>query len=128
MSSDPSPSKPPFRQEIWLVQLGAGRKGEIGKTRPAVVVSRDEVRAQTEYGLVTVVPFTRSSRLRASAVRPLIAAGHGLEWDSVAICDSPFAGVASRFVRYLGRLPDEDFAKVIAGRALVEGWPGASAR
>jgi mRNA interferase MazF len=106
------------------VALGAGRLGEIGKTRPAVVVSVDSLQSGTDYDLITVIPFTASPRRPASPVTPAVRSIDGLAKESVALCVSPVAAVPSRFLRRLGRLPDEDFAKVIAARALVEGWPG----
>ena len=120
-----APARRPSRGEIWLVAMGAARQGEIGKHRPAVVVSIDELQTGRPYDLITVVPFTTNSRSPQGPMRPLVRAGGGLESDSVALCDAPFAAVPGRFLRYLGRLPEAEFDQVINGRALVEGWPGA---
>jgi mRNA interferase MazF len=41
-------STEPQRGEIWLTSLGAARKGEPGKNRPAIVVSVDEMSTPVE--------------------------------------------------------------------------------
>jgi len=112
----------PSRGEIWLVSLGAARQGEIGKTRPVLVVSVDDLLTGSPYDLITVVPFTTNPRQRPNRLQPRVPAGHGLECDSVALCNAPRALVASRFFRRLGELPDEVLNQVIDARALIEGW------
>lgn len=112
----------PARAEVWLVALGAARPGEIGKTRPVVVVSVDELLTGSPYDLITVIPFSTSPRQRPNRLQPAVPAGHGLERDSVALCNAPRAIVAARFVRRLGRLPDAVLDQIVAARALIEGW------
>jgi len=112
----------PRRGEVWLVALGAAREGEIGKTRPAVVVSVDGLQAGTPYDRITVVPLTASARQRPNMIQPRVPAGQGLEHDSVVLCDAPRAILVSRFVRRLGTVSDEVFGQIIQARCLVEGW------
>lgn len=45
----------PTRGEIWLVDFGGGKGHEIFKTRPAVVISVDDIGA---FNLKVVVPIT----------------------------------------------------------------------
>jgi len=56
----------PRRGDVWLVALGAGRAGEPGKTRPAIIVSVDELSTGAPEELIVVVPV--SSSLAASAL------------------------------------------------------------
>ncbi|MDR0627234.1 MAG: type II toxin-antitoxin system PemK/MazF family toxin [Bifidobacteriaceae bacterium] len=125
MSADAPTVPRPSRQEVWLVAMGAARPGEIGKTRPAVVVSRDELQTGSPYDRITVVPFTANPRQIPDQVRIALPAAGGLLKASVALCDAPFAAAPSRFLRRLGRLADLDFSKILAARALIEGWPPA---
>ena len=112
----------PHRGEIWLVTLGAARTGEIGKTRPCLVVSVDGIQAGTPHDLITVVPFTTNARQRPNLIQPLVPAGYGLAQDSVILCNAPRAIVPSRFVQYVGTLSDDIFTQVIDARSFVEGW------
>ena len=112
----------PRRGEIWLVALGAARKGEIGKTRPALVISVDGLLTGSPYDLITIVPLTTSSRQKLGFLLPSVQAGNGLQYDSVILTTAPRAIVMSRFLRYLGDAPDDVFDQVIEARAYVEGW------
>lgn len=112
----------PHRGEVWLVALGAAGTGEIGKTRPCLVVSVDGLQAGTPYDLITVVPLTTNARQKPNLIQPFVPAGQGLEKDSVILCDAPCAVVPSRFIQYVGTVSDEIFAAVIDARSFVEGW------
>ncbi len=95
----------PLRGELWLVALGAGRTGEPGKHRPAVVVSVDELLAGVGDELVVVVPVS-SSRAR-TPLRPPISPAEGVDADSVAVCGGIRAVARARLVQRLGAvLPD----------------------
>ena len=120
--SEPKPSRRPRRGELWLVSLGAARDGEIGKTRPALVVSVDALQTGSPYDRITVVPLTTNARQRPNALQPAIPAGHGLAQDSVILCNAPRALAPSRFVRHLGTIPDDLLIQVTAARAVIEGW------
>jgi len=112
----------PSRGEVWLVAFGAARKGEIGKTRPAVVVSVDDLRRGSPYDRITVVPCTTSPRQSPTVLQPLVPASAGLARDSVVLCDAPRSFVPSRFVRRLGTVSDDTLNAIIQARALIEGW------
>jgi len=112
----------PRRGEVWVVALGAARTGEIGKTRPCLVVSVDGLQTGTQYDLITVVPLTTNPRQRPNPIQPRLPAGQGIAQDSVILCDAPRAIVPSRFIQLAGSVPDEVFAQVIDARSFVEGW------
>lgn len=90
----------PHRGEIWLVARGAARAGEPGKTRPAVVISADELNTGASADLIVVVPLS-SSQAR-SAIRVEIGPSAGISRPSRAICRAIRAVVPSRLVRRLG--------------------------
>lgn len=77
-------SNEPRRGEIWLVALGAGRSGEPGQTRPAVVLSINELNGVAGDELVVVVPL--SSSRAPSPLRPEVAQAAGVDGPSRAMC------------------------------------------
>jgi mRNA interferase MazF len=109
----------PIRQgEIWLVALGAARRGEPGKNRPAVVVSNNSAQAGLDTDLISVVPLT-TARV-ATALRPAIPAVSGLTESCVAVCDAVRALARPRFLERVGVMPGELMDRVMAARRLVE--------
>jgi len=112
----------PSRGQLWIVALGAARTGEIGKTRPVLVISEDGLQTGSPYDRITIVPCTTNPRQQPTLIQPKIRAGGGLDRDSVILCDSPRAIVPSRFLRYLGEVPDDVWEQVLAAREFIEGW------
>lgn len=109
----------PRRGEIWLVALGAARAGEPGKTRPAIVVSVDELTTEAPTDLVVVVPL--SSSQAASALRVEIAPVAGVNRPSRAICRAVRAVVASRLVCRLGSIDSPAMEEIETVLALILG-------
>ncbi len=107
----------PRRREVWLVALGAGRAGEPGKTRPAVVVSADELSTGVPEELIVVVPL--SSSLAPSALRIEVAPDAGIERPSRAVCRAVRAVVSSRFVRRIGSVDQATMEQVEMALALI---------
>ena len=93
----------PRRGQIWLAELGAARPGELGKTRPVVIVSADTAEPVTSVDLLIVVPLSASRA--PSLARPKAQAGEGLDRDSVAVCRAVTSVARSRLVKPLGQLP-----------------------
>jgi len=110
----------PSRGEVWLVAMGAARDGELGKNRPAVVVSQDRFLVGSPYDHITVVPLSASRPPRL--LQPSVELTAGLERPSVAICDFPRACVPSRFLRYLGSVSAETLGAIVQARAIIEDW------
>ncbi|MDR1188127.1 MAG: type II toxin-antitoxin system PemK/MazF family toxin, partial [Bifidobacteriaceae bacterium] len=73
----------PGRGDIWLAALSKGRSGELGKTRPVVVVSPDDYGPYSSIDSVVVVPLSASAR--PGADRVALSARQGLDRDSVAL-------------------------------------------
>ncbi len=107
----------PRRGEVWLVALGAGRDGEPGKTRPAVVVSANELSTGIPEELIVVVPL--SSSLAPSALRIDVAPDAGIERPSRAICKAVRAVVSSRFLCRIGSVDQVTMEQVEMALALI---------
>jgi mRNA interferase MazF len=106
--------------DVWLVALGAGRPGEPGKTRPAIIVSVDALSSGTDAGLIIVVPL--SSSLASSHLRIEITPGTaGVESPSRAICRALRAVDPSRLVRRIGHVSQDDMSRIEAALALILG-------
>jgi mRNA interferase MazF len=112
-------SSDPLRGEIWLVSLGAARSGEPGKNRPAVVVSVDELTAETADELVVVVPL--SSSRAASALRPQVSTDAGVERQSRAICRGIRAVARGRLLRRAGAVSPETLREIEGALSLILG-------
>ena len=112
-------STEPRRGEIWLVSLGAARKGEPGKNRPAVIVSVDELVAGVEDELFVVVPI--SSSRTPSALRPKVSPGEGIDGESVAICRGIRAVSRQRLLNRIGRVRATTLKEIDRALAIVVG-------
>ncbi len=100
----------PRRGEIWLASLGAARKGEPGKNRPAIVVSVDGLLTGDESELIVVVPL--SSSRTPSMLRPPVSPAEGIGTDSAAICRGIRALARGRLLRRLGEASAETLAEI----------------
>lgn len=112
-------SPEPHRGEVWLVSLGAARKGEPGKNRPAIVVSVDEILTGVEEELLVVVPI--SSSRAPSPLRPRVSPEEGVDTESLAICRGVRAVTRTRLLRRLGKLKPETLREVELGLARILG-------
>ena len=112
-------STDPRRGEIWLVSLGAGRKGEPGKNRPAVVVSVDGLLTGSDEDLLVVVPL--SSSRAVSALRPPVPPSAGIDAESAAIPRAVRAVARGRFLRRIGKAGSETLAEIESTLATVLG-------
>ncbi len=107
----------PRRREVWLVALGAGRGGEPGKTRPAIVVSSNELRTGLPGDLIVVVPL--SSSMAPSGLRVEVAPITGIDRPSRAICRAIRAVVSSRFLHRIGSVDPATMEQIDAALALI---------
>ncbi len=109
----------PRRGDVWLVALGAGRAGEPSKTRPAIVVSVDELSTGAPGELIVVVPL--SSSLAPSALRIEIEPAAGIERASRAVCRAVRAVVRSRLVGRIGSVTPANMEQVETALTLILG-------
>ena len=108
------------RGEIWLVALGGGRSGEPGKTRPAVVVSVNELNSGSGPDeLMIVVPL--SSSLAPSSIRIEVGASARIARPSLAICRAIRAVVRSRLLRRVGSVEPTVMEEIEAALGLILG-------
>lgn len=112
----------PRRGDVWLVALGAGRAGEPGKTRPAIVVSVDELSTGAPGELIVVVPL--SSSLAPSALRIEIEPAAGIERASRAVCRALRAVVRARLVRRIGSVTPANMEQAETALTLILGLEG----
>lgn len=112
-------STDPRRGEIWLAAFGAGRGGEPGKHRPAVVLSADGILVGKPDELIVVVPF--SSSVTPSALRPQIDPSTGIDRTSVAICRGIRGVARSRLIRQIGAVDDEKMGEIEEALGLALG-------
>lgn len=109
----------PSRGEIWLISLGAARRGEPGKNRPAIVISVDGLLAGVEDELVVVVPL--SSSRAPSKLRPPVPAAAGIDADSAAICRAVRAVSRGRLLRRIGEADAGIVAEIEGALATILG-------
>jgi mRNA interferase MazF len=107
----------PRRGEIWLVSLGAARRGEPGKNRPAIVVSANELLTGAEDELIVVVPL--SSSRAPSKLRPPVASATGIDVDSAAIPRAIRAVARRRLLRRIGELDRDTMTAVDRALAAI---------
>ncbi|MGH2712408.1 MAG: type II toxin-antitoxin system PemK/MazF family toxin [Thermoleophilaceae bacterium] len=114
-------STEPRRGEVWLVSLGAARKGEPGKNRPAIVVSVDEISTGVEDELFVVVPL--SSSRAPSPLRPIVSPAAGIDKQS-AVCRGIGAVTRRRLLRRIGKAKPETLGEVERALAMILGIEG----
>jgi mRNA interferase MazF len=112
-------STEPRRGEIWLVSLGAARKGEPGKNRPAIVISVDEISVGLEEELIVVVPL--SSSRAASLLRPEVSPDEGVERASVAVCRGIRAVSRKRLLQPVGEAKPDTLREVEQALGMILG-------
>lgn len=113
------PLTPRVAETSGLVSLGAGRTGEPAKSRPAVVVSDDELSTGVPEELIVVVPL--SSSLAPSALRIDVTPIAGIDRPSRAVCRAVTAVASSRFVRRVGSVDQASIEQIEAALALILG-------
>ena len=116
-------STEPRRGEIWLTSLGAARKGEPGKNRPALVASVDEISTGFEDELIVIVPL--SSSRSASPLRPEVSPDEGIERTSVAVCRGVRAVARKRLLRRLGNAKADTLREVEQALGMILGIDSA---
>jgi mRNA interferase MazF len=112
-------STEPRRGDIWLVSLGAARKGEPGKNRPAVVVSVDDLLTGSDEDLIVVVPL--SSSRAPSLLRPSVPSSAGVDAESAAIPRAVRAVARKRLLRRIGEAGPETIEQIEGALATVLG-------
>jgi mRNA interferase MazF len=103
------------RGEVWWTEFDPSRGVEIQKTRPAVILSVDQV--NRARGTVIVAPLSTAPR----AYPPISVAVTSLGRPSIAICDQVRAVDKSRLTRRAGSLNGDDLKAIENGVRAVLG-------
>ncbi|MCL4415893.1 MAG: type II toxin-antitoxin system PemK/MazF family toxin [Actinobacteria bacterium] len=100
----------PKRGEIWLVSLEPVTEHEIGKTRPALIISNDR---NNEYSsTVTLIPITSSIDKIYPFEVFISKADSGLQADSKVKCNQVRTIDKLRLVKLTGAISAERLIKI----------------
>ena len=113
----------PRRREVWLVEFEPAVGAEIRKTRPAVVISEDEV---GRLPLRIVVPLTDWKIAFASVPWFVLVPPtpeNGLRKSSAADTFQTKSISLARFVRRLGEISEDQADEIAEAIANVVGAP-----
>jgi mRNA interferase MazF len=94
----------------------------VSKSRPALIVSVDDIVTGEETELFVVVPL--SSSRKASGLRPSVPGAAGSDRASVAVCRGVRAIARTRLLRSLGKVDPPTMRAVEVALALLLGLPG----
>ncbi len=109
------------RGDIWLVDLGDTEGAEMEKTRPAVVMTADDVGV---LPLRVVVPLTRWQESFEEAewlIQVMPTQEDGLDALSAADTFQVRSLSEERFHKRLGRMSEAQFSRITQGLAYVLG-------
>lgn len=100
----------PDRGSIYLVSLDPIIGAEIGKSRPAVIISNNRNNEFSET--VTVIPIT-SNTLKIYPFETFISRDVGkLEFDSKAKCNQIRTIDKKRLMKFLGKLSEDKMKEI----------------
>lgn len=101
-----------FRQgEVWRVDLEPARRGEIGKSRPCVIVSQSSFNDSSPT--ILVMPL---STYQPTDISPVVHASErtGLKEDSSLLAVHIRAIARSRFLKKIGTVPEAKVEEAVA--------------
>src|SRR6185369_11825826 len=94
------------RGEVWLINLDPTVGAEIKKTRPAVIVSDDDIGLLPLKVIVPITDWKDRYSIAAWMVRLAPDSGNGLSKISAADAFQVRSLAKERFVRQLGKVSD----------------------
>ena len=100
----------PKRGEIWLVSLEPTIGHEMGKTRPALVISNDKNNQYSET--ITVIPITSKTEKLYPFETFISKEEATLPKESKVKCNQIRTIDKKRLVKYFSKLPDEKMKEV----------------
>lgn len=109
----------PRRGEVWLVNLDPVVGSELRKTRPAVVMSRDDIGALPVRVIVPLTSWQERFAQAAWLVPVEAQAEKGLTRKSAADTVQVRSMSEKRLVKRLGLLPESDLEKIAAALTIV---------
>ena len=100
----------PGKGQIWLVSLDPVTGSEIGKTRPALVISNDNNNRYSST--ITVIPLTGSTQ-KVYPFEVFIGKKYsGLALDSKIKCNQVRTVDKARLIRSTGHIPEDKMNEV----------------
>lgn len=99
----------PKRGDIWLVSLDPTQGSEVKKTRPCLVLSRDEFNKKA--GTVTIIPIT-SGPSRYTMWEVDLDKKSGLVESSHIVIPQIRVAAKERLKKYLGKITGEKLGEV----------------
>ena len=110
----------PKRGEVWIADLIPGKGWEVGKMRPVIVISANEINNISP--LVIIIPISSQIPQIIGPARVLIKKEGGfVEKDSVALPNQIRAADKSRFIKKIGNLSNDKLTEVEDSLKLVLG-------
>lgn len=109
----------PRRGEVWLVTLDPVIGSELRKTRPAVVVSRDEIGALPVRVVVPLTTWQEHFQSAAWLVPIEEEPQKGISRKSAADAVQVRSVSEQRLVKRLGELPLDDMQRISAALTIV---------
>lgn len=107
------------RSEVWLINLDPTLGAEIQKTRPAVIVNDDQVGVLPLRVIVPLTDWKDRYQVAPWMVKVEPAQSNGLMKVSAADAFQVRSVAQERFVRYLGKLTNEQMQAVAKALAAV---------
>lgn len=95
------------RGEVYLANLTPRSGAEQTGTRPVIVVSSDGFNKLANWRSVIVVPVSTTQSRRGETLVHIAKGLAGLDNDSVALCHQITTIDRSKFLTYLGELPQD---------------------
>lgn len=99
----------PMRGEIWWISLDPTKGSEIKKTRPCLVLSRDEYNRVAST--VTIIPLT-SGKIRYQAWEVEVKKSTGVNETSHLVLPQIRVASKERFKKRLGKITPECFSEI----------------
>lgn len=97
--------------DIWRASLDPVTGSEQGKSRPALIVSEDDINSL--LNIVNIIPLT--SRKKGRTIYPnevlIPHSGHGLEKESIALCHQIRTIDKRRLSKHDGHLSEKSLQK-----------------
>jgi mRNA interferase MazF len=107
------------RGEVWVINLDPTLGAEIQKTRPAVIVNDDQVGVLPLRVIVPLTDWKDRYQVAPWMVKVEPAQSNGLMKVSAADAFQVRSVAQERFVRYLGKLTNEQMQAVAKALAAV---------
>lgn len=108
-----------LRSEIWLINLDPTVGAEIRKTRPAIIMSDDDIGSLPLRVVVLLTDWKTRYSTALWMVRIAPDDHNGLSKTSAADAFQMRSVSEQRFIRQVGTLSDEDTSKVEQALAIV---------